>query len=165
MLGLSPSADLDNPPSDNPGIGGALISVEKQGCPGPYSITSSSIIHQWPLKNIKINQFFHGGHSGVDLDGELYDPIYAVSFGFVEKAEYMRGGYGWHVVIKHSNGFSTLYGHMVEEPVVKPGDYVFPGKTIGFVGSTGHSTGPHLHFEVLKDQCYLDPKTIIDGGY
>jgi murein DD-endopeptidase MepM/ murein hydrolase activator NlpD len=86
-------------------------------------------------------------HAGVDLAAAAGTPIKAVGAGTVTDAGWAFSGYGISVVIRHSNGASTHYAHM-SETAVSPGDSVSPGETIGFEGSTGDSTGPHLHFEV-----------------
>lgn len=154
---------VDEPPPQY-GIGGSFESPKMQAyCRGPYDIDSSNKVYGWPLESIGFNQYFSYYHPGVDLYAKLRDPIYPAGFGFVSKAEYMPNGYGWYVVIDHGSKWQTLYAHMVEEPPVKVGDYVFPEKIIGYVGSTGKSTGAHLHFEVLKKGCYYDPRTVLGG--
>jgi murein DD-endopeptidase MepM/ murein hydrolase activator NlpD len=70
--------------------------------------------------------------------------------------QYLRYGYGQHVMVDHGNGFSTLYGHM-SEIYVKAGDVVNRGTVIGRMGSTGRSTGTHLHFEIRKDGITVNP--------
>ncbi|WP_419924558.1 peptidoglycan DD-metalloendopeptidase family protein [Candidatus Poriferisocius sp.] len=85
-------------------------------------------------------------HSGVDFSGNTGDPIWAAASGTVTQAQ-SRGGYGNTVVIDHGGGWSTLYAHLSRFNV-SVGDEVATGETIGAIGSTGWSTGPHLHFEV-----------------
>lgn len=85
-------------------------------------------------------------HTGMDIAAPTGTPILAAEKGQVEMADWI-GGYGLAVTINHSQGQQTLYGHM-SEIVVRPGQWVEPGMIIGRVGSTGNSTGPHLHFEV-----------------
>jgi murein DD-endopeptidase MepM/ murein hydrolase activator NlpD len=85
-------------------------------------------------------------HAGLDLDGDTGDPIYAAGGGVVVSAGW-RGGYGNCVIIDHGGGFATLYGHM-SSIGVSTGQVVSQGTGIGAIGSTGASTGPHLHFEV-----------------
>ncbi len=97
-------------------------------------------------------------HQGVDLSAPSGTPIRAAGAGTVILAEY-AGGYGWAVYIKHPNGYVTRYGHMKERPKVRSGQRVGGGEIIGLVGSTGNSTGPHLHFEVRKpDGTAVDPE-------
>ncbi|KYC39965.1 peptidase M23 [Scytonema hofmannii PCC 7110] len=87
-------------------------------------------------------------HAGTDLGAAMGTPVVAAQSGLVEIADYM-GGYGLTVVLNHSNAQQTLYGHM-SQLLVQPGQRVEQGTVIGRVGSTGNSTGPHLHFEVRQ---------------
>lgn len=158
------------PAKETSGIGGngharPQIANEEKGCKGPYDIVNSSVINQWPFDYIKFNQYFSYTHPGDDLFATLREPIHSVGYGFVSKSEFMLGGYGNYVVIDHKGGWQTLYGHMDEPSELKLGDYVYPGMVIGYAGSTGRSTGVHLHFEVMKHGCYYDPRTVIDGSY
>ncbi len=94
-------------------------------------------------------------HTGTDVGAMQGAPIWAAQSGTVVLAEY-NGGYGNCVIINHGNGVKTLYGHM-SAILVNQGDRVSSGSQIGRVGSTGNSTGPHLHFEVLVDGVAVDP--------
>lgn len=94
-------------------------------------------------------------HAGIDIKGELGDPIYATADGFVNRCDYY-GGYGNAVVLNHSFGYQTLYGHMTRVNVVQ-GEEVKAGDVIGFMGSTGRSTGVHVHYEIRKDGIDIDP--------
>jgi murein DD-endopeptidase MepM/ murein hydrolase activator NlpD len=85
-------------------------------------------------------------HSGVDLAAPLGAPVFATDSGKISSAGW-QGGYGIAAVIEHPNGLQTRYGHMSKLNVVA-GQQVVKGQIIGFVGSTGLSTGPHLHYEV-----------------
>jgi len=95
-------------------------------------------------------------HAGLDFAAPQGTPIYATADGVVKLAGYSEGGYGNHVIINHGYGYETLYGHMVR---VKShtGEKVKRGEVIGYVGSTGKSTGPHCHYEVHKNGQKLDP--------
>jgi len=95
-------------------------------------------------------------HSGLDFTATTGTPIYATADGTVEKAEFNQGGYGNHVMIDHGYGYETLYGHMVRIKA-KVGQAVKRGEVIGWVGSTGKSTGPHCHYEVHKGGTPVDP--------
>ncbi|PHJ58223.1 peptidase M23 [Nostoc linckia z18] len=106
----------------------------------PASITS---VFGWRIHPITGNQRFH---AGTDLGAPTGTPILAAAGGQVETANWL-GGYGLAVIINHKSAQQTLYGHM-SEIFVQPGQWVEPGTVIGRVGSTGNSTGPHLHFEV-----------------
>lgn len=95
-------------------------------------------------------------HSGLDFTAPQGTPIYATANGIVKVADYSTGGYGNHIVIDHGYGYETLYGHMVRTKATV-GAKVTRGQVIGWVGSTGKSTGPHCHYEVHKDGHPVDP--------
>ena len=99
-------------------------------------------------------------HTGVDWAAPAGTPILAAGDGTVERVG-REGGYGNYVRIRHANGFATAYGHMTRFAAgVEPGVSVKQGQIIGFVGSTGMSTGPHCHFEVLVNNSFVNPMTI-----
>ncbi|MDZ8223943.1 M23 family metallopeptidase [Nostoc sp. ChiVER01] len=106
----------------------------------PAPITS---LFGWRIHPITGNQRFH---AGTDLGAPTGTPVLAAAAGQVETANWV-GGYGLTVILNHKSAEQTLYGHM-SEILVQPGQWVQPGTVIGLVGSTGNSTGPHLHFEV-----------------
>jgi cell division protein FtsB len=95
-------------------------------------------------------------HTGLDFAAPAGTPIYATGNGRVSEANYDNSGYGNHVIIDHGYGYATLYGHMVRIKS-RPGQQVNRGEVIGWVGSTGKSTGPHLHYEVIKTGHKIDP--------
>ncbi len=99
-------------------------------------------------------------HTGVDWAAPTGTPILAAGDGTVEQVG-RQGGYGNYVRIRHANGFTTAYGHMSRyAPGMEAGIKVKQGQVIGFVGSTGMSTGPHLHYEVLVNNKFVNPMTI-----
>ena len=98
-------------------------------------------------------------HTGLDFRAAMGDPVRATANGKVVSSGW-AGGYGRMVEIDHGNGLSTRYGHL-SEIGVKVGDPIKIGQVIGAVGSTGRSTGPHLHFEVLKNGTQVDPLRFI----
>ena len=100
-------------------------------------------------------------HQGVDLPLKTGEPIYAAFSGRVRISEYNRGGYGNLVIIRHDNGLETYYGHLSER-YVEPDQWVEAGHVIGLGGSTGRSTGPHLHFETRYYGQSFDPERLID---
>ena len=100
-------------------------------------------------------------HQGVDIPLKMGDPIYATFCGRVRISQYNRGGYGNLVIIRHDNGLETYYGHMSER-LVEPNQWVEAGQIIGLGGSTGRSTGPHLHFETRYYGQSFDPERLID---
>lgn len=99
-------------------------------------------------------------HAGGDIGAPSGTPIHAAADGIVIIAE-VRGGYGNAVVIDHGHSLATLYGHQ-SAMAVRPGDIVKRGDVIGYVGSTGLSTGPHLHFETRVKGMPIDPKGVVD---
>ncbi len=101
-------------------------------------------------------------HNGTDITGDIGDPIVAVRGGDVLSAQYC-GFYGNSVVIYHGAGMATLYAHL-DSIAVGPADTVVTGQVIGEMGSTGRSTGPHLHFEVRVDGQPLDPEPFLLAG-
>ena len=95
-------------------------------------------------------------HAGLDFSAPSGTPIYATAQGVVKTAGNLGNGYGNHVVINHGYQYTTLYGHMFRIKV-RSGQTVKRGEVIGYVGNTGKSTGPHLHYEVMKGGKHLDP--------
>lgn len=95
-------------------------------------------------------------HAGLDFAAPVGTPIYATADGVVKSADFNAGGFGNHVVVYHGYGYETLYGHMYRIKVHQ-GETVKRGEVIGWVGSTGKSTGPHCHYEVHKDGTPIDP--------
>ena len=95
-------------------------------------------------------------HAGLDFAAPQGTPIYATADGTVTTAGNTNNGYGNHVVINHGYGYETLYGHMVKVKA-RPGQSVKRGEVIGWVGSTGKSTGPHCHYEVHKNGQKINP--------
>ena len=95
-------------------------------------------------------------HAGLDFTAPTGTPIYATADGIVAEADYNTGGFGNHVLLNHGFGYETLYAHMVRIKTRK-GASVKRGEVIGYVGSTGKSTGAHCHYEVHKDGTPVDP--------
>ncbi len=118
---------------------------------GYYTITSKFGYRTHPVTGV------YKLHTGVDISGSNVNkkPILAANSGKVLKAGYNRG-YGNYVVIDHGGGFSTLYGH-ASSLKVRVGQTVSRGDVIAYVGSTGYSTGPHLHFEIIENGTYMNP--------
>ena len=96
-------------------------------------------------------------HNGIDLAADAYTPLLAADGGTIEYSGWCDCGLGYYVKIDHGNGFKTLYGHMAEMPWVSPGDSVAKGDVIGPVGSTGISTGSHVHFIMEVNGIAQDP--------
>ena len=99
-------------------------------------------------------------HGGVDWSAPRGTPIISAGNGVVQKAGW-SGGYGKQTIIRHANGYETSYSHQTAYAKgVRPGARVRQGQVIGFVGSTGYSTGPHLHYEVKVNGNRVDPMRI-----
>lgn len=98
-------------------------------------------------------------HRGLDISTEKGQPVYATAAGMVESASY-SGEYGNRVVVNHEFGLTTRYGHL-SRFAVRPGDSVQRGDVIGYVGSTGRATGPHLHYEVLVNDRLINPLQLL----
>nr|WP_244404002.1 LysM peptidoglycan-binding domain-containing M23 family metallopeptidase [Meiothermus ruber] len=119
----------------------------------PANAVVAAAGYRWPISNFTITTYFgrrgvfQRFHTGIDLAAPIGTPIYAARAGQVDTAGWSRYGYGLHVIINHGGAQETLYAHM-SRIVVRPGQWVDRGDLIGYVGSTGWSTGPHLHFEV-----------------
>ncbi len=123
---------------------------------GPVTVTGAGFT--WPIHGT-LNQSFSWYHPGVDLGAPVGTPILAAQSGTVAQAFSggWNGGYGIHVVISGDNGYGTLYAHMMSLNV-SAGDRVVAGKTVvGWVGLTGRTTGPHLHFEIHSSGGNLNP--------
>jgi murein DD-endopeptidase MepM/ murein hydrolase activator NlpD len=97
-------------------------------------------------------------HDGLDLAAPMYTELKAADGGTVTAAGWCDCGLGYYVQIDHGNGFSTIYGHMAEQPYVSTGQAVAKGQVIGPVGSTGASTGPHVHFMLLQNGGSINPR-------
>lgn len=102
----------------------------------------------------------HHFHSGVDLAAPAGTPVYAATSG-TTAIHRERGGYGLYLILNRDRRLSTLYGHL-DWPLVQPGDLVMAGQPIALMGSTGNSTGPHLHFEVRIAGIPVDPLPLLE---
>ncbi|CAM2788302.1 M23 family metallopeptidase [Flavobacterium frigoris] len=102
-------------------------------------------------------------HKGMDFTAKQGTPIFATGDGVVAQADNRASGYGNHIVLRHGYGYETLYGHLSKYNV-KAGQRVKRGDIIGYVGSTGRSEGPHLHYEVHKDGKVVNPLNFYYGN-
>lgn len=100
-------------------------------------------------------------HKGVDISLQSGDTIRAAISGTVSRVGYERGGYGHFIIIDYPGGVQSRYAHL-KESLVKPGDPITPGKAIAIGGSSGNSTGPHLHFEIRCGGMPMDPTPLIN---
>ncbi len=144
----------------------------------PYKIELKDLPDQWSIWLVdSLDQYhcpyqakvYHRGkfgirrgrrHQGVDIPLKTGDPVYATFTGKVRMSKYL-GAYGNVIVIRHENGIETFYAHLSKRNV-EAGDWVNAGDIIGLGGSTGRSTGPHLHFETRYNGFAFDPQWLID---
>jgi LysM repeat protein len=137
---------------------GVLKSVLGPGaCEGNYSGAYGTGTFAWPTaSHVLSGNDYWSGHLGIDIAGFLGDGIFAADAGVVVFAGWANGGYGYMVMIDHGNGYQTLYAHM-SVVAATCGQSVYTGSYIGAIGSTGNSTGPHLHFEVRYMGGFINP--------
>jgi murein DD-endopeptidase MepM/ murein hydrolase activator NlpD len=109
----------------------------------------------WPTVGNHIAQYFRWGHTGIDIDNRERPAIYAALNGTVEFAGWL-GAYGNLIIINHGNGMQTYYAHNSKH-YVGQGESVDKGQAIAQMGSTGRSTGPHVHFEVRRNGAPINP--------
>lgn len=131
------------------------VSSETVVITAPQNMETEAGIH-YPLDTFKVNQRFNFFHPGVDFGAKKGQAVYPIMAGKVIQAGWDKTGYGNKIVIAHGDGLETLYAHL-SKINVKIGTDVMPSTKIGEVGSTGHSTGNHLHLEISKNQVRQNP--------
>jgi len=109
----------------------------------------------WPTQGRNVSQYFRWGHTGIDIPNKALPPVYAAKEGTVAFSGWL-GGYGRLVIVDHGSGTRTYYAHL-SKSYVTGGETVGKGTVIGKVGSTGRSTGPHLHFEIRRNGQPVNP--------
>lgn len=143
-------------PRNNPGVAKVL------GPGACASVANGAVgagVFIWPANHHFLSGFDYApnaNHSGIDIDGETGDSVYAADNGVVVYAGWNDWGYGNVVVINHGNGWQTLYAHL-SELYVQCGQSVYQTNLIGAIGSTGNSTGSHLHFEMMYNGTKVNP--------
>jgi hypothetical protein len=144
-------------PRDNPavakGFGTGVCDAQVEGVVGGG-------VFVWPANNHWLSGFDwapQANHFGIDVDGDLGHPIYAADNGVIVYAGWNNWGYGNVVVVNHGNGWQTLYAHL-DTVGVGCGQSVYQGSVIGTMGSTGNSSGPHLHFEMMYNGVKVNPR-------
>ncbi len=120
-------------------------------------VASGSFV--WPAQG-RLTQYFSWYHKGIDIANKAAPNVVAADSGTVVTAGWSNVGYGYHVVIDHGNGYRTLYAHL-SSYFVSPGQSIARGNAIGRMGSTGRSTGTHLHFEIIKSGTYINPLGVL----
>lgn len=115
----------------------------------------------WPVSG-RITQKFWSRHPGIDIAAPKGTPVVAADSGYVVQAGWSNVGYGYMILINHGNGYLTRYAHL-SALNVEIGESVKKGQLIGRVGSTGNSTGPHLHFEIIRGSVHRNPFGLLPG--
>lgn len=148
----------------------AAAQASSGGCGGSdyYQPVSGSGAMIWPVNGVVTSPYGYRTHpifgttiyhSGIDIGVDYGTPVHAADGGVVVEAGWISG-YGYAVIIDHGNGLSTLYGHN-QELAVSEGQSVSQGQVIAYAGSTGNSTGPHVHFEVRANGDPVDPSAYL----
>jgi len=131
--------------------------IRKVAAPLPSVAAPAGSGYIWPTQDRRINQYYGLRHTGVDIHGKIGYPNYAARAGTVKTSQCgWNGGYGCYVIVDHGGGVTTLYAHN-SKLMVAVGDTVNQGDVVGLLGSTGRSTGPHLHFEVRINNKRANP--------
>ncbi len=145
------------PVFDRGNAGVLSLALGPGACPGSYTGPVGSGAFIWPTGNHTLSgNDFWDGHLAIDIGVVSGDPVGAADAGVVVFSGWANGGYGNTVIVDHGNGYQTLYAHL--NSVTRPcGAGVGPGTTIGLGGSTGNSTGSHLHFEVRYLGGFINP--------
>ena len=140
----------------------------------PAGPVTRKVLFEAPVKGYRINSPFGlrklaieakaRAHKGVDIAAPTGTSVFATTEGKVLRAGYQAGGYGNFIEVQHPNGMTSLYGHLSRIDV-HSGKAVTAGERIGLVGSTGYSTGPHLHFEVRRNGGQVDPAKIVGQSF
>ena len=143
-----PSGTDTKPSTQAPSSSGWVSPVKSYRLTSAFGMRVHPISGKWKM------------HNGVDMAAAQGTPIYAAKSGKVTKTAFQAGGAGYYVTINHGDGFSSVYMHMTHY-IVSPGNYVSAGQVIGYVGSTGGSTGPHLHFGISYNGTYVNPMNYV----
>lgn len=143
-----PSGTDTTPSTQAPSSSGWVSPVRNYTLTSPFGMRVHPISKKWKM------------HDGVDMAAPKGTPIYAAKSGKVTTTSYQAGGAGYYVSINHGDGFSSIYMHMTHY-IVSKGQYVTAGQVIGYVGSTGGSTGNHLHFGISYKGKYVNPMNYV----
>lgn len=140
----------------------------------PEGPVTRQIVFERPLNGFDINSVFGlrqlagearaRAHKGVDMAAPTGTAVSTTAEGRVLRIGYDAGGYGNFIEVRHPNGMTSLYGHLSRVDVAS-GTELDPGQRIGRVGSTGRSTGPHLHFEVKRDGVQINPTRVLGQAF
>jgi len=128
----------------------------------PEIITERSI--RLPVDSFTITQGYNLFHPGLDLAAVKGSPVYPVMDGVVEKVGTEKFAFGNHVIVSHGSGLMTIYAHL-SKIEVKEGETITKDSIVGLIGSTGWSTGPHLHLQVWEQDHWANPRTFFEGYF
>lgn len=132
-------------------------SLSSIAAPPPSASIPAGSNYLWPTSVRRITQYYGWRHTGVDIAGPSGTPLYATKAGTVIKSQCgWNGGYGCYIIIDHGGGIASLYGH-ASQLYVSVGQQIAQGQTIALMGSTGRSTGPHVHFEIRVGGSRVNP--------
>lgn len=127
--------------------------------PDLWPLAGGYVTSEFGNRNNPFDNSSNDYHPGIDIAANYGTPIYATASGSVIQAGWY-GGYGKYILLEHDYGYSTAFGHL-SAIEVSTGDYVTKGQVIGYVGSTGYSTGPHLHYEIKQYGVELNPRKLM----
>jgi len=154
--------DGDIPEAPKPVVQTQVASSTKTG--GVQGSSQRTIASgQFIFPTVNAQGYYNGYHYwAIDIPGAYGTPIYAADSGRIVEAQYgWSGGFGNTILLDHGNGYTTRYGHMSSLAVI--GGYVTKGQVIGYMGSTGRSTGTHLHFEIIYNGTQINPCSYFGG--
>jgi murein DD-endopeptidase MepM/ murein hydrolase activator NlpD len=145
-------------------LAGVVVRAQQAGAVLTMPVQGATLTQVYGCTSLDIEPWSdvcpsHHFHAGIDLAAPMGTPIYAATAGLVTVSR-QRGGYGLYIIVVRDSRLSTLYGHL-DWPLVQPGDVVAAGQAIALMGSTGNSTGPHLHFEVRIAGLPVDPLPLL----
>jgi len=163
-----------SPLSDKAEVLSAPAAAPVQAVAKPAGPLMRKVVFEAPVKGYRINSAFGSrklaieakarAHKGVDIAAPKGTSVYTTAEGRVIRAGFQAGGYGNFIEVKHPNGMSSVYGHLSRIDV-HTGQEVAAGERIGLVGSTGYSTGPHLHFEVRRNGGQVNPTKVVGQSF
>ncbi len=175
MAGLAQEAEppdaaaVDPPPTGQPPVSARTVEDLSMVQQGAMELDVMRRAIHWPCLGFITTYFGEvgptsvNGHSGIDIARWFGDPVGAPLDGLVLDAGW-DPAYGNNVTLDHGNGFQTRFGHF-QQLMVEGGERVARGQVIGYVGTTGYSTGPHLHFELWRHGVLMDPLEVLPRPY
>lgn len=176
-VGLAACAAIGTARAEHPAAAsplGPALAPKAAARPTPLAVQSPAISFAAPLPGFAVNSSFGlrqlefepqaRPHEGVDIAAPAGEAIHATAPGAVARTG-LSASYGHFVEVAHADGLTSFYAHMSRTAGLKPGTQVQAGAVLGFVGSTGHSTGPHLHFEIRKDGAPLDTQRLMNHRF